>query len=257
MRGISGWLDVGFAWTRRQLDGKSRGILLIFVLFLASWICWATSKILTILVWIRSPFWMDVRCFGWSAATKLHMDPRDRIMGRYWEMLDLPWWLSGKECACNAGDTDLIPELGRSPGEGNGNPLQYSCLGNTMNRQAWWAIVYGVVKESDTTEWLNNSINWEILPAALSNCLWGSSQSSAQFCPLSQSSPQSSHGGLGWERYGNKMYKNDSGSLLNSWDVWEKLTLIFLVLVAVTVSESERSALIKMCPFPTAGLFVL
>ena len=178
-------------------------------------------------------------------------------MGRYWEMLGLPRWLSGKEYACNAGDTDLIPELGRSPGEGNGNPLQYSCLVNTMSRRAWGAIVYGVVKESDTTEWLNKNINWEILPAALLNCLWGSSKVSAQFCHLSQSSPQSSHGGLGWECDGNKMYKNDSGSLLNSWDVWEKLALIFLVLVAVTVSEYEHSALIKMCPFSTTGYFVL
>ena len=49
----------------------------------------------------------------------------------------LPQWLSGKESACNAGDTgnpDSIPGLGRSPGEGNGNELQYSCLGNPMDR---------------------------------------------------------------------------------------------------------------------------
>ena len=51
----------------------------------------------------------------------------------------------------NAGDADLIPVLGSSPGEGNSNPLQYSCLGNPMGREAWWATVYGVVKESDTT----------------------------------------------------------------------------------------------------------
>ena len=44
----------------------------------------------------------------------------------------------------NAGDKGLIPGLGRSPGEGNGKPLQYSCLGNLMNREAWWAIVTGV-----------------------------------------------------------------------------------------------------------------
>ena len=43
---------------------------------------------------------------------------------------ELPWWLSGKEYGCNAGDASLIPELGRYSGEGNGNPLQYSCLGN-------------------------------------------------------------------------------------------------------------------------------
>ena len=46
----------------------------------------------------------------------------------------------GKEAACNAGNLGLIPGLGRSPGEGNGNPLQYSCLENSMDRGAWWAI---------------------------------------------------------------------------------------------------------------------
>ena len=51
----------------------------------------------------------------------------------------------------NSGDAGLIPGLGRSPGEGNGNPLQYSCLGNPMDRGAWWATVPGVTKESDTT----------------------------------------------------------------------------------------------------------
>ena len=50
----------------------------------------------------------------------------------------------------------LIPGLGRSPGEGNGNPLQYSCLGNPMDRGAWRATDYGEAKESDTTEQLNN-----------------------------------------------------------------------------------------------------
>ena len=60
---------------------------------------------------------------------------------------------SGKESTCNAGDVrdaGLIPELGRSPGEGSGNPLQYSCLGHPMDRGAWWAIVHGVAKESNT-----------------------------------------------------------------------------------------------------------
>ena len=46
---------------------------------------------------------------------------------------------------------DLIPGLGRSPGEVNGNPLQYSCLGNPMDREAWWATVQLVTKESDVT----------------------------------------------------------------------------------------------------------
>ena len=52
-----------------------------------------------------------------------------------------------KNPPANAGDTGdagLIPRLGRSPGKENGNPLQYSCLENPMNREAWWAIVHGV-----------------------------------------------------------------------------------------------------------------
>ena len=59
--------------------------------------------------------------------------------------------LSGKESASQAGDTGLIPESGKSPGEGNGNPLQYSCLENPRDRGVWWATVHGVEKESDTT----------------------------------------------------------------------------------------------------------
>ena len=51
-----------------------------------------------------------------------------------------------KVSACNAGDLGSIPGLGRSPGEGNGNLLQYSCLENPMDRGAWWAIVHGVEK---------------------------------------------------------------------------------------------------------------
>ena len=51
-----------------------------------------------------------------------------------------------KASACNAGDLGLIPRSGRSPGEGNGNPLQYSCLENPMDGGAWWAMVLGVTK---------------------------------------------------------------------------------------------------------------
>ena len=51
-----------------------------------------------------------------------------------------------KESACNAGDPGLIPGTGRSPGERNGNPLQYSSLENSMDRGAWWATVHRVAK---------------------------------------------------------------------------------------------------------------
>ena len=56
-----------------------------------------------------------------------------------------------KQSTCNAGDLGLIPGWGRSPGEGNNNPLQYSCLGNPLDSQAWWATVHGIT-ESDRTE---------------------------------------------------------------------------------------------------------
>ena len=51
-----------------------------------------------------------------------------------------------KACACSAGDLGSIPGWGRSPGEGNGNSLQYSCLENPMDGGAWWATVHGVAK---------------------------------------------------------------------------------------------------------------
>ena len=67
----------------------------------------------------------------------------------------LPWRLSGKESTCNplvnTRDVVLISESGMSPGKGNGNPHQYSCLENPMDRGAWQAILYRVAKELDTT----------------------------------------------------------------------------------------------------------
>ena len=52
----------------------------------------------------------------------------------------------GKESACDAGDPDSIPGLGRSHGEGNGNPFQYSCLENSMGRGAWQVTIHGITK---------------------------------------------------------------------------------------------------------------
>ena len=68
-------------------------------------------------------------------------------------------FLSGSEVkasACNVGDLGSIPGLGRSLGEGNGNPLQYSCLENPMDGGAWWATVHGVTKcQTRLSKWLN------------------------------------------------------------------------------------------------------
>ena len=60
--------------------------------------------------------------------------------------MGFPGGSENKASACNAGDLGSIPGLGRSPGEGNGNPLQYPCLENPMDRGVWWATVQGVAK---------------------------------------------------------------------------------------------------------------
>ena len=60
--------------------------------------------------------------------------------------MGLPQWLSGRESTCNARDQGSIPGLGKSPGGGHSNPLQYSCLEIPMDRGTWWAIVHGVAK---------------------------------------------------------------------------------------------------------------
>ena len=60
--------------------------------------------------------------------------------------MDFPGGSDGKASAYNAGDLGSIPGLGRFPGEGNGNPLQYSCLENPMDGGAWWATVHRVTK---------------------------------------------------------------------------------------------------------------
>ena len=70
----------------------------------------------------------------------------------------LPGGSDGKESACNVGDLGSIPGLGRSPGEGNGNPLQYSCLENSVDRGAWSLVGYNPwVAKLNTTERLTHT----------------------------------------------------------------------------------------------------
>ena len=66
--------------------------------------------------------------------------------------MGFPGGSDSKESACNARDAALIPGSGRSPGGGNGYPLQYSCLGNPVDKEAWLATVHEVAKELDMTE---------------------------------------------------------------------------------------------------------
>ena len=82
----------------------------------------------------------------------------------------------GRESACNAGDPGSIPGVGRCPGEGNGNPLQYSCLENTMDGGAWWATVHGVTKSrtrlSDFTHLLRKKLGIVITILDLTENKW-------------------------------------------------------------------------------------
>ena len=79
-----------------------------------------------------------------------------------WLLWDFPGGSDGKESACNAEDPGLIPGSGRSSGEGNINPLQFSCLDNSMDRGAWPATVLRVA-ESATSEWLTLFTLWFII----------------------------------------------------------------------------------------------
>ena len=67
-------------------------------------------------------------------------------MKRLYQLITFPGGTVVKNLPANAGDVSSIPELGRSSGVGNGNPLQYSCLKNSVDRGAWWAKVQGIAK---------------------------------------------------------------------------------------------------------------
>ena len=72
--------------------------------------------------------------------------------------MGFPGGSDNKESACNVGDPGSIPGSGRSPGEVHGNPLQYSCLENPMDRRAWWATVHGVTKSQTRLKQLSTVV---------------------------------------------------------------------------------------------------
>ena len=99
------------------------------------------------------PWWLSLQCRRLGFDPWVGKIPWRRVRLSYplqysglKNSTGFPGGLEVKASACNAGDLSSIPGLGRFPGEGNGNPLQYSCLENPMDGGAWWAIVQGVAK---------------------------------------------------------------------------------------------------------------
>ena len=113
-----------------------------------AWEWWMSLPTLWTWIWVSSGSWWWTEKPG-----MLQSMGSERVWHNWATKLNwttpkaIPGWLSGqKKCTYNAGDVDLIPGLGRSPGEGRGNPPQYSCLENPMDRGAWWITVLGVAK---------------------------------------------------------------------------------------------------------------
>ena len=129
--------------------------------------------------WKRSPglrnlncsgFWFCPLCYVLCEAISNHSSSKaisglTTIVHDLYQSNNIYFYLMGfpggfsKESACTAGDLGSIPGLGRSPGEGNGNPLQCSCLGNPIDRGAWWATVHRVARIGMTY----NIITYEML----------------------------------------------------------------------------------------------
>ena len=111
--------------------------------------------------WLRSAKWerfLFKYDLGWSTDCSqnfwsfAYSTTVTGLIPTYFLCLGFPGGPAGKQSTCSAGDPGSIPGSGRSPGEWNGYPLQYSCLENPMDRGVWQATVHGVTKESDMTE---------------------------------------------------------------------------------------------------------
>ena len=98
-----------------------------------------------------------------SQQTRCRKNVPQHNEGHIWKA-PFPGVSDGKECACNAGDPDSMPGSVRSPREGTGNPLQYSCLENPMDRGGWWATGHGVTKGRHY--WTTNTFTSHEMPIA-------------------------------------------------------------------------------------------
>ena len=107
-----------------------------------------------------------------------------------------PGGSDGKESACSAGDLGSTPELGRSPGEGNGNPLQYSCLENSMDWGAWWATVPGVAKSQTQLSDFTFTFTWKKM--GWSSEIKGENQDTEKYLILTRTTNQC---GQQWEEW--------------------------------------------------------
>ena len=90
-----------------------------------------------------TPHTLEKPCFQLHFPASALRSVHSELWGAIFHF-QLPWWLSGKESACNAGDVGSIPGSGRSPGRGHNIPLQYSCLENPTDRGAWRAAVHKI-----------------------------------------------------------------------------------------------------------------
>ena len=159
-RGWDGWMASLTQWTWVWVDSGSwwwtgRPAVLWFMGLQRVGHDWGTELNWTIVKIIRY-WWKHKQIDQWNRGESLKRDPH-----RYHQLTfdkRFPGGSDDKETDCNAGYPDSVPRSGRSPGEGNGYPLQYSSLENSMDRGTWWAIVHGI--EKSRHDWVTNTFNF-------------------------------------------------------------------------------------------------
>ena len=130
--------------------------------------------------------WFDVLVVQGTLKSLLQHCSSKASMGQHSAFLHqgFPGGSEVKASACNAGDLGSIPGSGRSPGEENGNPLQYSCLENPMDRGAWWATVHGVAKSRTRLSDFTHSLSLLYGPALTSIHDYWKNHICERFCPI-------------------------------------------------------------------------